>query len=177
MRKYNRRCIAVISVWIAFLALSLISYGKNMVPTLSFYNVNNPYTADSVWEGTETNWHNDTLLYTLFSQKTVYINPKSWYIAYVDAIAEHVVRDESIAAMVDGQEKDNEGYRYLNHMIATQNSTLFSRDVVDAISSQPEGAASLYVDEAGIASAEGIAFYHDQYGNVYLKGYAGEEYK
>lgn len=174
----DRRLAVVLSVWIAFLALSLLYYIRSMVPSHFFYNTNNPYTMDSVWDGEGNDWHNDVLLYTLFSRCTVYIHPDSWYYDYVSAFARNLVADDRIETMVE-PDLEGDSWLCLNHMIAVQNETLFDRDVIDAIAERaPEGAALLYVHEESIGAwREGIVVLQDAAGNLYLKGYDSEEYR
>lgn len=168
--------IAVLIVWIVFLALSVDPFLKIIVPSHSQYAINNPYTMDSVWEREDNEWHNDVLLNTLFAKKPVYINPESWYVDYVRAFAPSVILDDEIGVFQDTDDMPADGYVCLNHILAVQNSILFRDEIIDIITSTAsEGAALLYIDEAGIAAAEGILFLHDQYGNLYLKGYGNEE--
>lgn len=168
--------MAVLIVWLVFLVLAVESFFKLIVPSHSYYTINNPYTMDSVWEEEENKWHNDVLLNTLFAEKPVYINPESWYADYVCAFAPRVILDERIEAFLETGDMPADSYTCLNHMIAIQNSTLFRDEVIDIIAgTAPEGAALLYIDEPSIASSEGILLLHDQCGNIYLKGYGDEE--
>nr|WP_302020152.1 hypothetical protein [uncultured Acetatifactor sp.] len=175
----DRRLAAVLSVWIAFLALSLIYYIRSMVPSHIFYHANNPYTMDSVWDGEGNDWHNDVLLHTLFSRCKVYIHPDSWYFDYVSAFAEDLAADDRIGVMVELEPAWEDSWLCLNHMIAVQNETLFDRDVIDAIAAKaPDGAALLYVHEESIGAwREGIVVQQDEAGNLYLRGYDSEEYR
>lgn len=175
----KKRQIAVISVWMAFLILGIAYYVRSILPSHRYYNINNPYTMDSVWDTEENDWHNDVLLYTLFSENTVYISPESWYLAYAEAFAGNLVIDDSVEAIVESAGMDMDAWLCLNHMIAVQNSTLFDQDVIETVTDRaPEGAAMLYIEEESVAAlTEGILLFHDEAGNVYLKGYQSEEYR
>ena len=176
-RKHVRgQGIIALVAWIIFLILAVNPFFRIIVPSHSQSAINNPYTMDSVWDKEENKWHNDVLLNTLFAKKPVYINPESWYVDYVCAFATSVILDERIEVFQDAGDMLIDSYTCLNHMIAIQNSTLFRDEVIDIITrTAPEGAALLYIDESSVASAEGILLLHDQYGNLYLKGYGNEE--
>lgn len=176
LNNYTTKRFIVFSIWFIFGLLSLIYFVRAMVDTHSFYNTNDPYTMDSVWHTGATSVHNDVLLYTLFSGRTIYISPDSWYILYVKAFAENVVVDEKLIASVNSEEVDLSQYSCINHMLAVAHSTLFDEDVIELISNNAqEGAAYLYIDEENLASSKGIIVYHDEVGNLYLRGYECEE--
>lgn len=163
----------VLLIWLLFLLLSGVYFVRVMIPNHCYYSINNPYTVDSVWNAEENTWHNDILLYTLFSKKTVYINPESWYATYVDAFAEQIVTDNTIGVFVG--EEDTSQYTCINHMLAIQNNTLFSQDIVDLISEKAsEGAACLYIAEESLFSSDAIDVFHDEVGNLYLRGHKNE---
>lgn len=163
-------------VWGAFLLLNCFFFMKVMVPNHKYYNINNPFTKDSVWDAEGNDWHNDLLLNTLFSQKTVYINPDSWYANYAEAFAENIVKDETIPALIGDEEVCKDGvYTCANHMVLLINSTLFEDEVKEYISSNaPEGAPYLYIHESSLIGTSSIEVFHDQLGNMYLKGRADE---
>lgn len=163
----------VLLIWLLFLLLSGVYFVRVMIPNHCYYSINNPYTMDSVWNAEENTWHNDILLYTLFSKKTVYINPESWYATYVDAFAEKVVTDNTIRVFAG--EEDTSQYTCINHMIAIANNTLFNQDIIDLISERaPEGAAYLYIVEDELLSSNAIEVFHDEVGNLYLRGHKNE---
>lgn len=163
-------------LWAVFLLLGCSNFFKVMVPNHDYYNINNPYTKDSMWDGEENEWHNDMLLNTLFSYKTVYINPYSWYVDYVEAFAENIEMDEAIPVFYeDGNVTRDDVYTCVNHMVLLVNSTLFEEDIRGYISSNaPEGAPYLYIHESSLLNAGAIEVFHDQNGNMYLKGHADE---
>ena len=172
-RKNNKARYAIILVWSIFLLLSVVYYIKAMMPTIRYYTINNPYTMDSVWNAEENTWHNDVLLNTIFSGKTVYISPISWYANYVNAFAEKTMFDNTMSEFVDEENLDQ--YVCMNNILAIQNSTLFNADIVNYISENAkEGAAYLYIAEESCASSNAIDVYHDKIGNLYLKGHENE---
>lgn len=162
-------------VWAVFLLLSFCFYLKMMIPNAKGHIINNPYTMDSVWRNGDSNWHNDTLLYTILQNKPVHIHPDSWYFDYVSAFADKVIMDEDIEAQVKASQINIAEYTYLNHMLAIAHDTLFEEEVKEIIASDTEaGAADLYIAAESIADADEIMVFHDEAGNLYVKGFLKE---
>jgi len=134
----------------------------------------NYYISDSVWNPEYSKWHDDTILYTLFKAKTVYINPDSWYAVYVEAFADDVVWDERVDAMINTKLIDQDTYTRMNHMSLVSHSTLFEEKVREVLSSSEEG-LYLFIAEESVYSSNNIVLFHDDAGNIYLKGVDYEE--
>lgn len=166
----NKRFWLIGIIWSVFLLLLGSYYMKMMVPSYKNYIIWNPYTIDSVWVEEGNDWHNDILLYTLLQNKVVHINRESWYFDYVSAFSDNVIADEMVEAKINSGQLET--YTYLNHMLPIVHDTLFSDEAKKAISSKnPEGAPALYVDEESLISADEILIFHDDVGNLYVKGY------
>lgn len=173
-RKKADKCFIWL-IWILILFLILSVYIKMMVPNHIGYIKNNPYTIDSVWDAFDNNWHNDILLYTLFQNKPVRIHPDSWYFDYVSAFSAYIILDDTVDAQVDSKQIELSEYTYLNHMLVAAHDTLFDGQAKAVMTSQTsEGAADLYIDEDSIATEEEIMVFHDELGNLYLRGYSNE---
>lgn len=169
------KCIILIIIWSVFIGANGFCYLQHYIRTLrNRMCAENYYIQDSVWTPGDSKWHEDTILYTLFKGKNVYVNPDSWYAAYVDAFADKVIWDENVDAMIDREAAGQNIYTQMNHMALGSHSTLFEEDVWEALTSGQEG-ISLFIEEESVYLSDNIILFHDKNGNIYLKGADSEE--
>lgn len=171
----RKKDILVLSIWIAFFVLTFFFFLKTMWPALDAYRLKNSYTKDAVWHKESTGWHNDVLIPTLFTDKVVHIGADSWYLEYVMAFADDVQVESELPAMLSVEEIEESNYLSVGHMVATVNATLFDAQVITHISEQTEdGGSFLFVVEDELLNSKDVVVFHDDLGNLYLKGYVNE---
>lgn len=172
---WKKKYIMPVVVWCMFIGINGLYYLCYYMGILrDGIHAENYYTTDSVWSPEVTEWHDDTVLYTLFKGRTVYINPNSWYITYVKAFSDNLIIDENLDVMIDTEMIEQGNYTSMNHMGLVSHSTLFEAKVLEAMVSSEEG-LSLFIDEESVYTSDGIIFLHDESGNIYLKGADNEE--
>lgn len=165
----------VLIIWGVLICANGSYYLKHYIRTIrNQMHAENYYISDSVWTPEHSKWHDDTIMYTLFKAKAVCINPDSWYAAYVEAFADKVVWDESIDSIINAELVGQDIYTRMNHMALASHSTLFDEEVWEVLVSSEEG-LYLFVEEESIYTSENIIFFHDELGNIYLKGVDYEE--
>lgn len=177
IKKVCKICNMKILLWLwgIWWIFSASYFDKIMIPTFVSLTAEEPYTVNSVWHYGRTGYLNDVLLYTLFTGKTVYINPESWYYNYVKAYSDEVILNEELVAIQNSSEIQIDDYTSMGKMCLTVNDVLFTEEVFETISANElGGVVDLYINEKDILETDGIDVFHDENGSIYLGGHVDE---
>lgn len=153
---------------LVFIMLSILNNEKSLWKYIrNQANVNKDYLAvDTVWYNPENNYHNDTFINTLLSNKTCVCSSDSWYVEYYHVFSEKMDIKCDIPGMINSAEINKINFEEVGYALAYIHSTLVDHEVFE-VAAQKD-APKLFVRIEGMSDTDRIVAVNDESGNIYL---------